>query len=104
MNAGHADLESNRVQHQHAEPVPIESRYASAGSHYMPESRSSRHMAATWSSDLHPYVSGYVLWQPHTKFNCVTRHCLCTADMIRTRDDALSVVRLWTLLNLHVFH
>ncbi len=59
MNAGHADLESNRVQHQHAEPVPIESRYASAGSHYMPESRSSRHMAATWSLDLNPvYESG----------------------------------------------
>ena len=69
MNAGHAGLESNRVQQQHPEPVPIQSRYASAGSLYMPESRSSRHMAATWCSDLYPYVSGYVMLQPHTNPN-----------------------------------
>ncbi len=69
MNAGHPGLESNSVQQQHSEAAPIQSRYASAGSQYMPESRSSRHMAATWASDLYPYVSGYVMLQPHTNLN-----------------------------------
>ena len=69
MNAGHAGLESNRVQHQHAEAVPIQSRHASAGSQHMPESRSARHMAATWPSHLYPHVSGYVMLQSHTNLS-----------------------------------
>ncbi len=79
MNAGHAGLESDRVQQQHAEPVPIESHYASAGSQYMPESRSSRHMAAAWASDLYPCYLGYVMLQLQTSSNVLP--CLCIADM-----------------------